>query len=138
MRHERISGWLLIATGFAHTAIGCVAGWTELVAMADDGLWRAARVFQDRQQVTWFLMAGGMFLLSGLLALQFGRSLPRSFGWALGLVALLGSVLFGPSGFFPVLPQALYIVLVSRGSSDLQAQSLPPPPTGPPRPDASG
>lgn len=131
-----MSGWLLIATGVAHTLIGVAGGRAELAGMARDGVWRAALASQDRQQVTWFLMAGCMFLLSGLLALRFGRPLPSSFGWALGLVAVVGTALFGASGFLLVIPQAIYILIVSRGPSYRPdgpvktRRAAPPPPNG--------
>lgn len=120
IRHDRVSGWLLLATGITHSVIGLVAGRAALAGMASDGFWMAALVSEDRQRVMWFLMAGCMFLLSGSLALQFGRPLPASFGWLLGVVAVFGAVTFGPSGFFLVIPQALYILIVSRGLAGAQ------------------
>ena len=54
-----------------------------------------------------------------LLALGFGRPLPASFGWALLTLSLIGTIFIPLSGFLLVIPQALYILVVSRqaGSS---------------------
>ncbi len=126
MSHARISGWLLVATGVLHTVLGLVRGRADLVAMLNEGLWRTALVSGERQQVVWFLMAGGMFLLSGLLALKFDRELPRSFGWMLAFIAVLGALVFGPSGFFLVIPQAIYILMVPRGTEERSARGALP------------
>lgn len=114
MRHARISGYLLLVTGFLHTLIGVVAGYPYLAAMAEDGIISTVSASPEREAAFWFLVAGFGFLLSGLLALGYDRPLPASFGWVLLVLSVVGALLLGPSGFLLVIPQAVYILVVSR------------------------
>lgn len=118
MNHARISGWLLIVTGLLHFGTGLAAGWTEFVGMAREGLWLEAMSTPERRFATWFTLASGAFLLPGVLALSSERPLPASFGWALLVFSVFGGVLFGPSGFLLVVPQAIYILVVAGRAAD--------------------
>ncbi len=117
MRHARVSGYLLLTTGILHTLIGLVDGYPQLAAMARGGLVATAAASPEREAIFWFLVTGVALLLTGLLALGYERPLPASFGWGLLALSAVGSVLLGPSGFLLVIPQAVYILVVSRGIS---------------------
>ena len=114
MKHARISAYFLLVTGSLHTLIGFVDGYPQLAAMARDGLFNTVTTSPEREAIFWFLVTGVALILTGLLALGFERPLPASFGWGLLALSVVGTVLLGPSGFLLVIPQALYILVVSR------------------------
>jgi Family of unknown function (DUF6463) len=113
MKHARISGYLLLVTGILHTLIGLVDGYPQLLAMAQDGFINTATASPEREAIFWFLVCGLALVLVGLLALGYDRPLPASFGWGLLLLSLAGAFMLGPSGFFLVIPQAIYILVVA-------------------------
>jgi hypothetical protein len=113
MKHARISGYLLLVTGILHTLIGLVDGYPQLVAMAQDGFINTATSSPEREAIFWFLVCGLALMLAGLLALGYKRSLPAPFGWGLLLLSVVGALLLGPSGFYLVIPQAIYILVVA-------------------------
>lgn len=113
MKHARISGYLLLLTGLLHTLIGLVDGYPQLVAMAQEGFINTATVSLEREAIFWFLVCGIALFLAGLLALGYDCPLPASFGWGLLLLSLAGALVLGPSGFYLVIPQALYILAVA-------------------------
>lgn len=111
--HAKISGWLLVITGVLHVGTGIVSEGSVLAGMIRDGLWLSAIGSPERQFAAWFTFAGLGFMLMGLLCLDRERPLSATFGWALALVAVLGAVLFGGSGFTLLLPQAVYIFVIA-------------------------
>lgn len=114
MKHARISGYLLLVTGLLHTLNGVVGGYSYLNAMARDGLIGTVSASPEREALFWFLIAGVALFLMGLLALGYDRPLPASFGWGLLVLSVLGAFMLGPSGFLLIIPQALYILVVSQ------------------------
>lgn len=114
MNHARISGYLLLATGLLHTSLGVVGGYSYLSAMVREGLIGTVAGSFERQALFWFLVTGVSLLLIGLLALGYNRPLPASFGWALLVLGVLGTLMLGPSGFLLLIPQAIYILVVSQ------------------------
>jgi hypothetical protein len=113
MKHAHISGYLLLLTGFLHTLIGLVDGYPQLVVMVQDGFINTATASPEREAIFWFLVCGLALMLAGLLALGYDRSLPASFGWGLLLLSVIGALVLGPSGFYLVIPQAIYILVVA-------------------------
>ena len=114
MKHARISAYLLLVTGSLHTLIGVVDGFPQLVAVASEGLLNTVTVSPEREAIFWFLVTGVSLILTGLLALGYERPLPASFGWGLLVLSVVGTIVLGPSGFLLVIPQAVYILIVSR------------------------
>jgi low temperature requirement protein LtrA len=113
MKHARISGYLLLLTGLLHTLISLVEGYPQLLAMAQDGFINTVTLSPEREAIFWLLVCGIALFLAGLLALGYDRSLPASFGWGLLLLSLTGALILGPSGFYLVTPQAIYILVVA-------------------------
>jgi Family of unknown function (DUF6463) len=113
MKHARISGYLLLLTGFLHTLIGLVDGYPQLLEMARDGFINTATASFERQVIFWFLVCGIALFLAGLLALGYDRPLPASFGWSLLLLSVIGALVLGLSGFYLLIPQAIYILVVA-------------------------
>jgi predicted benzoate:H+ symporter BenE len=117
MKHARISGYLLLVTGFLHTLIGLVDGYPQLTEMARAGLVNSATTSPEREAIFWFLVCGVVLFLTGLLALGYDRPLPASFGWGLLALSIVGTLLLGPSGFLLVIPQALYVLVIAYRSA---------------------
>jgi hypothetical protein len=113
MKHARISGYLLLVTGFLHSLIGIIDGYPQLLAIVQAGFVNTVTVSPEREAIFWFLVTGVALFLSGLLALGYDRPLPISFGWGLLAVSVIGALLLGPSGFLLVIPQAVYILVVA-------------------------
>lgn len=113
MKNARISGYLLVITGLLHTLIGVVDGYSYLTAMTRSGLINTVTISPEREAIFWFLVTGVGLILSGLLALGYERPLPASFGWGLLALALVGTLMLGPSGFLLVIPQAIYVLIVA-------------------------
>lgn len=120
MNHARLSGILLIVTGCLHTLTGFIDGYPIWEEMFRDGLIGTATGSVERQMLFWFCVTGIALVLVGLLALSYPKVLPVSFGWALLLLSVVGVLVLGPSGFLLLIPQALYMLVVtyrSRGRS---------------------
>ncbi len=114
-RSARISGGLLLATGALHTLIGVAAGAELFRAMLAEGVLRTV-TGSEREAAFWFTVTGVSLLLTGGLAVGYGRSLPAGFGWGLLGLSVTGALFLGGSGFVLVLPQALYILLSARSN----------------------
>lgn len=113
MRHARLSGYLLLVTGSLHTLLGIMSFSPQLSEMAREGVIGTAETSVERALALWFLVAGVGLILMGLLALGYREPLPAAFGW--GLLALsVGGILLTPvSGFWLLVPQALYVLITA-------------------------
>lgn len=114
MRHAKISAYLLLVMGTLHTFIGLIDGYPLFLEMVREGLLNTVAVSPEREAIFWFLVSGIALILTGLLALGYEHPLPASFGWGLLILSLVGTLMLGPSGFLLVIPQAIYILVVSR------------------------
>lgn len=123
MKHARLSGWLLIITGLLHTASGLVSGYPYLISIVQAGVVNAVAPSLERAYLVWFLVAGVGLILSGLLALGYDRPLPASVGWGLLGLSVVGVLLMPTSGFWLLIPQAVYILLVARHATLRRAAS---------------
>jgi hypothetical protein len=117
MKHARISGYLILITGVLHILLALVEGYPQFIEMARDGLINTVTVSSEREVAFWFLVTGVGFFLTGLLALGYERPLPASFGWGLLGLSLVATFLIPFSGFPLLVPQALYILVMSRRSA---------------------
>lgn len=104
----RLSGYLLIVTGSLHTLFGLVSGYPWLDEMVQEGVVGTAGASTERQYLVWFLVAGVGLILMGVLALGYREALPAGFGWGLLALSVLGVLLLPTSGFWLLIPQALF------------------------------
>jgi len=112
-------GLWLIAVSVVHTIFGLVVFSEPLVSIVRRGVFNSVGTDPLTGAVVWFLLFGFALFLAGLsiaeLERQSTRPLPRSLGWALLFVILVGVVLMPVSGFWLALPPA--VSMVGRRSS---------------------
>jgi hypothetical protein len=126
----KISGLALIAIGLLHSLVGLVMPgaigfsgiWHEI---ADIGIVDAVKPGSLRiWGYYWFLVAGFLFILYGLLCYwiehQLDRPLPSFLGWGLLIVACFGIVLDVDTGLWLVLLVAVNLIVVSQRSLPLE------------------
>lgn len=106
-------GHLLMLTAAIHVALGVLLFYAPLLDIIQSGVFNSITPHYDRGMVVWFLLFGAVLFLLGQSAqwiIRSGMALPESVGWGLLLIAVLGGVLLPVSGFWLVLPQALFII----------------------------
>lgn len=120
------SGWLLIATGVLHQVVGVLGGLGIGEELGGRNLFAEVvrggvvdSIGSDfaRMAWFWFLITGFLLLMLGGLARQIerrGEPLPASLGWQLGMLSIVGAALIPASGFWLLIPQAVWIVLRAR------------------------
>ena len=121
----KTSAYLLIATGILHNLIGFVLGFEVLAGMVRDGLFNSTLVQFDRQAIFWFLFSGFAMMLWGVLIANLER-VPNTFSWSLLILSVLGVIIMPASGFWLVIPQALYMLWQNqkRDASTLKPKTL--------------
>ncbi len=107
--HNKISGRFLIATGILHNIIGVWMGFAILKQIALGGFVNAIDPHFDRMAIFWFLFSGFAMMMWGQLLFAM-TSIPRGFAWSLLVLCIVGAVMMPVSGFWLVIPQALYML----------------------------
>ena len=104
-------GFWLMAVSAVHTVFGVVVFSEPLVRMVRRGVFNTVGEDAMLGAVAWFLLFGFVLFLAGLAIAELEnasrRPLPRSLGWALLFVILVGVVLMPVSGFWLALPPAM-------------------------------
>lgn len=109
-KQTKISGWLLIMTGIIHNSLGVVFGHSTLAEIGRAGFFNAVHPpLWQREAIFWFLAAGFAMMMWGMLILALER-VPSSFGWSLFAFTVVGVCVMPVSGFWLVLPQAVYML----------------------------
>ncbi len=115
-----LCGHLLIATGLVHIVLFGLLPEEGRRIIADvfrDGFIGAMERTPERQGWFWFVMFGWLAIVAGQMVGAVERRTgapPRSFGWQLLAISLVGIAAFPVSGFVLVLPQAILALVVSR------------------------
>lgn len=107
------SAYLLIATGILHNLIGVGFGFQVLTDMLREGLFNTTQMRFDREAIFWFLFSGFAMMLWGALLTKLER-IPVIFSSNLLALSLLGVFIMPASGFWLVIPQALYMLWQER------------------------
>lgn len=110
---RNISGFLLIATGVLHCAVGLVLGWALLGEIVADGLIGAIADDPSRNAIFWFMFGGVMMIMLGALMHEVEterEALPHWLGWSLIALGLGGGLCIPASGFWLVIPQGLWLM----------------------------
>jgi len=116
-RRTETAGWLLMAVAALHAAFGMWIGRRALLAMARDGFVNAVDPHLDRTLVFWFLLMSPFLWIVGRFALWLaseGRRPPVWLGRSLLALALICAVLMPVSGFWLILPPAVWLWLAAR------------------------
>ena len=111
----RRSAYLLIATGILHNLIGVGFGFQVLAEMFREGLFNTTQMQFDREAIFWFLFSGFAMMLWGVLMINMQR-IPPVFSWSLLSLSIVGLFIMPFSGFWLVIPQAVYMLYQSRQS----------------------
>lgn len=117
LRHR--SGVLLQATAIGHNLLGVILFWRPLQAMLSAGMFNSVVPHPERAAVFWFLLFGALLWVLGTLtnwAERMYHDLPRSLGWGLLAIALMGILALPVSGFWLVLPQAYLVLRASKAA----------------------
>ena len=115
---QRYTGHSLIAIGILHTVIGVLAFGAPLAHIARDGFFNAVDPHPDRQAAFWFLLTGALLVILGQSTCWTQSrtgTVPRSLGWGLLGISLLGVILMPASGFWLLLMPAWLALSVGRG-----------------------
>lgn len=119
-KQTRISAYLLIATGIIHNTLGVILGSSSLAAIARSGFFHSVDPHFDRMAIFWFLFAGFGMMMWGQLILSM-RAVPRSFAYSLLALCCVGALMMPISGFWLVIPQALYMLRHSASTTEALA-----------------
>lgn len=121
-----IGPWL-VGISALHTLAAVAFFWRVYADMAMSGLVNTGVVSARNANASWFLLFGLLTFTCGLAVTALERSgqgsLPRSLGWALLGLAMLGSALMPASGFWLVFPPAAAILLAKRSLARPTAQA---------------
>ncbi len=116
-RSSRISGYLLIGTGVIHNLVGLILGYSVLVTIGKAGIVNSVDGHFDRMAVFWFLFSGFGIMMCGDLLMRM-KTTPPTFAWSLLTLSLLGVVMIPISGFWIVIPQAVYMLVAKRPTQE--------------------
>jgi uncharacterized protein with PQ loop repeat len=108
--NPKLSGRLLILTGVIHTIVGLLIGYPYLLEMWQAGLWNSVDPHMSRVAIFWFLLFGFLLMMVGQVISTTTRPVPKVFGWSLLAMSALGALMMPISGFWLVIPQALYLL----------------------------
>lgn len=124
-----LSANLLIGTGILHIGVGLAV--PELRQPFFRGM---SHGFSDSLEINeryareagfWFELFGVLLIMNGFLMRSYsidtgGKAPPKWMGWALVACGVGGVLVMPVSGFWTVIPQGVYILLMSRGKSKKQ------------------
>jgi hypothetical protein len=119
----KLSAYLLIATGVLHNTIGLIFGASVLADIFRSGLFSTVHPpYYEREAIFWFLFAGFAMMLWGALLLN-TTYIPKVFSVSLLALCVLGAIMMPVSGFWLVIPQAVYMMLQPARVRRLQPQT---------------
>lgn len=119
-----IGKWLF-AVGVIHLSFGVIFMHTTLALLWSEGLVNTVNGQPRREAVFWFLCAGIMLLLVGVLVNQAereGLAIPRFVTWSIAALTLIGVVVMPISGIWLLIPPAAGMVFRRRQSTDKRGQ----------------
>jgi len=106
--------WLMVVSA-VHTAFAIAIFNEVLVSIVKRGVINTVGTDPMTGAVVWFVLFGVMLFICGLTISELEKSLPgalpRSIGWSLLILILLGVTLMPASGFWLALPPAISILI---------------------------
>lgn len=112
MKHW-IGRWLM-GVAIIHTLIASVRYRNVLVSVVQRGVFNTVASDPVVGAVVWSLLFGAVAFIGGLAVLALERSsrtLPKSLGWSLLALAMIGIVLVPVSGFWLLFPPAITVLV---------------------------
>ena len=113
-------GRLLMAAAVAHTVIALVRYQDVVFAIVSAGVFNTVVGDPVKGAVVWSLLFGGLAFIGGMAVNALERStqpLPKSLGWSLIVLGVLGASLIPASGFWFLFPAAIGILRSTKGRS---------------------
>ena len=106
--------WLIVVS-IIHTVVGMVLFPEVLLSIIRRGVFDTVGTDPMTGAVAWFFLFGIVLFISGLCIYELEKSLngwvPKSIGWSLLVLVLLGVILMPVSGFWLALPTAIAILI---------------------------
>lgn len=122
---KRWIGRWLIAVSVVHTLFAIVVFHGALSSIIQRGVFNTVGSDPMTGAVVWFVLFGAVLFICGLAVSALEQSspnrLPRSLGWSLLALCILGVVLMPASGFWLAFPPALAILLRKSHSKSVAA-----------------
>ena len=114
------TGRALIGIGLIHQIVGVITAWLNRDQIFQAGWLNQAKQSFEFQTMVWFLLAGVLIILLGLvvnyLNTTLARPAPAWLGWWLVAVSVLALVLMPASGFWLVLALGIWVILAARNA----------------------
>jgi Family of unknown function (DUF6463) len=113
MKHW-IGKWL-IGVSVLHTAFAAIVFGNVLISIATQGFFNTVGKDPTIAAAVWFVLFGAVVFISGLaisgLEQTSSAPVPKSIGWSLLALSVVGIVLMPASGFWLVIPPAVAILI---------------------------
>lgn len=118
-----IGRWLIVVSAL-HTVFAVVVFGEVLASVFKRGVFNTVGADPMTGAVVWFVLFGAMLFVCGLAVAELEKSssgqIPKSIGWSLLAMAIIGVTLMPASGFWLVFPPAI-AVLVKKENAKLAA-----------------
>jgi Family of unknown function (DUF6463) len=108
-----------MGTASIHTVVAVVQYHTVLASVLEKGVFNTVVGDPVIGAVVWSLLFGSVAFVGGLAVFHLERSqqpLPKSLGWCLLVLAVVGAGLVPVSGFWLLFPAAITILVRARSS----------------------
>jgi uncharacterized membrane protein len=116
-----IGRWLMVVSAI-HTFFAVAVFGEVLASIARRGVFDTVGTDPMTGAVVWFVLFGLILFICGLAIAELEKSsadrLPKSIGWSLLAMAIIGVILMPASGFWLVFPPAI-AVLVKKANAKL-------------------
>lgn len=113
-------GRWLIGVSAIHTAFAVAVFGEVLASVAQRGVFNTVGADPTTGEVVWFVLFGAMLFVCGLAVAALEKSssnqLPKSIGWSLFAMGIIGVTLMPTSGFWLIFPPAI-AVLVKKANT---------------------
>lgn len=112
---KRWIGRWLIAVSAIHTVFAIIVFRDGLTSIIKRGVFNTADSDAMTAAVVWFVLFGAMLFVCGLAIAALEKSpsgyIPKSIGWSLLALGILGVTLMPASGFWLVFPPAIAVLI---------------------------
>jgi hypothetical protein len=118
---QRWIGYWVMVVAVLHTVFAVVMFGNELSSIVQRGVFNTVQGNLKTAATVWFFLFSGMLFICGLalrhLEATSSGPLPKSLGWGLLVMGLVGVVLMPTSGFWLIFPAALAILIFKQKES---------------------
>jgi hypothetical protein len=113
-------GFWLMGVSALHTLFAFVVFGKVLASIAQRGMFNTVGDDPMTGAVVWFVFFGIILFICGLTVAALEKSspnpIPKSIGWSLLIMTILGVVLMPVSGFWLALPPAFAVILKKQNA----------------------